>query len=223
MNNAGPTEGVMMQLASLAPAIFGLVGVVVGAVMTFARDLWFQRQRDLKERQYLAIQVSSLLERYVSGCVEVVADNGLYHGQPDENGIYQAQAEEPKFEPELLQVDWKSLPPNLMYEILDFPLLIADVQSFLADVGDMSAPPDYEEWFEERQYQYAYLGLQAASLSERLRNRIGLPSRPRPVTEWDPLQFMAKRRDEIDALRAKMAAMPSPFGSGMVDTAPKVN
>ncbi|RQZ27625.1 hypothetical protein DIE14_10475 [Burkholderia sp. Bp9017] len=212
-----------MQLASLLPAVFGLVGVVVGAIMTFVRDMWFKSRQETRERQYLAIRVTAQLERFSAGCVAVVADDGLYHGQPDENGVHQAQAQEPTFEPEALQVDWKSMPPDLMYEVLSFPSLIERAKSKIEAEGDHASPPEYEEWFQERQYQYAKLGLQAAEISAKLRARIGLPERPAPDARWDPLQFMTQRRAEIDELRAKWASEPLPFGLGSPSAAPESN
>ncbi|KWN75012.1 hypothetical protein WM23_26690 [Burkholderia ubonensis] len=216
--------GGSMLLASLLPAVFGLAGVIVGAVMAFARELWFKRKQEQKDREYLAIRVTLQLERYVAGCTAVVADDGLYHGQPDENGAHQPQVEEPKFEPESLQVEWKSLPQDLMYEVLvEFPFWTERAKSRIDSEGDHAFPPEYEEWFEERQYQYADLGLKAAKLSEKLRMRIGLQSRPAPDADWDPLQFMAQRRAEIEARRAKRAAMPSPFDFAPADSAPKTD
>lgn len=122
-----------MQESSLLPAISGLVGVIVGAVLTALREYFFQRRSDLKDREYLAIQVSCQLERYVAGCVAVVADNGLYHGETDENDEYTAQAIVPKFEPELLKVEWKSLPVKLMHEVLDFPVKAEKANSTIDD------------------------------------------------------------------------------------------
>ncbi|AIO69278.1 hypothetical protein [Burkholderia oklahomensis] len=213
-----------MPYASLLPAVFGIFGVVVGAAMTFARDLWFKSKQDTKEREYLAVRVTSLLERYVAGCVEVVMDDGLHRGEPDEDGVYQAQAEEPKFEPESLPVEWKSLDPGLMYEVLvDFPSRIEHAKACIDNEGEHSFPPEYEEWFEERQYQYADLGRRAVALSVKLRTQAGLPQRPAPAADWNPHQVMANRRDEIDALRAKRAAMPSPFDVTPVDLAPRTD
>jgi hypothetical protein len=190
-------------------AIFGLIGVVVGALLTGLRELWFQRRKDAKEREFLAIQVSGHLERYVSSCADVVADDGLYMGAPNEHGEHEAQALIPTFEPELLKVEWKSLSATMMYEILDLPVRAEEANAYVTGMGEHATPPDYSEWFEERQYQYAMLGLAAADLAARLRSIAGLPPRPARPSGWDPVQFMANRRSEIDQRREKLAEMIS--------------
>jgi hypothetical protein len=186
-------------------AIFGLIGVVVGAFLTailaLARELWIQSRKDAKERECLAIQVSCQLERYVAGCVGVVADDGLYQGQTNEHGEREEQATPPKFEPELLKVEWKSLEVGMMYEILDFPLRAEEAKSYIDSVAEHAFPPDHWEWFEERQYQYAKLGLHAASLAARLRDSAGIPARPATTGPWDPLAFMAERLAKIEIKR----------------------
>jgi hypothetical protein len=189
-------------------AVFGLVGVIIGAILTAAltvlREIWFQRRKDAKDREYLAIQVSGQLERYGAGCVEVVRDYGRYQGQRNAQGECEVQAEEPKFEPELLKVEWKSLPVDLMYEILDFPIRAEEAKRHSDSASEHAFPPDYEDWFVERQYQYAKLGLAASSLAAKLRDNVGLPPRPAPDKYWNPLEFMANRVSEVEQQRKKL-------------------
>jgi hypothetical protein len=64
-------------------AIFGLVDVLLGSSLTVFKDSWFHRRKNRKDAEYLSIQISFELERYVAGCAEVVADDGLCDGQPD--------------------------------------------------------------------------------------------------------------------------------------------
>lgn len=159
-------------------AIFGLVGVVLGALLTVAREWWLQSRKTRKDAEYLSIQVSCELERYVARCAEVVGDNGLCEGQPDEHGCHAIQVEQPKFDPMSLNVEWKSLPAKLMYEILDFPYKneIAN-QSIHMKFEYVASPPDYWEGFEERQFQYATLGIAASQLVTKLRKHVDLPAR----------------------------------------------
>ncbi|CAE6695873.1 MULTISPECIES: hypothetical protein [Paraburkholderia] len=186
-------------------AIFGLVGVIIGAILTatltVVRELWFQRRKDAKDREYLAVQVSGQLERYVAECMEVARDYGLYQGQRNALNECEAQAEEPKFEPELLKVEWKSLPVDLMYEILDFPIRAEEAKRHSDSAYEHAFPPDYEDWFVERQYQYAKLGLAASSLAARLRDNVGLPPRPAPDKYFNPLEFMANRVLQVEQQR----------------------
>jgi hypothetical protein len=98
-------------------AIFGLLGVALGALLTVAKEWWFQRSRNRKDAEYLSIQVSCALEKYVAHCANVVSDDGLSYGQPNKDGYRETQVLPPKFEPESLMVEWMSLPANLMCEL----------------------------------------------------------------------------------------------------------
>lgn len=181
-------------------AIFGLVGVALGAVLAVAREWWFQTRKNKKEAEYLAILVSCELERYAAHCAEVVGDDGLCEGRPDENGYASIQVKAPKFEPQALSVEWKSLPAHLMYEILDFPYKAELAsQSVSAAFEYAATPPDFCEGFEERQLQYACLGIAALKLAAKLCEYVGLPTRD--VGEWNPAEYMERHKADIESRR----------------------
>lgn len=186
-------------------AVFGLIGVLVGSFLAIAKEWYFHSRKDRKDAEYLSIQVSCALERYVARCADVVADDGLCCGQPDEDGYSRIQVSPPTFEPESLKVEWKSLPASLMYEILDFPYK-AEIASQKVDGAFEYAatPPDFDEGFEERQIQYANLGIAASELAAKLRKHVGLP--PREPGEWDPVQYMKEQKSAIELLREKRGA-----------------
>jgi hypothetical protein len=98
-------------------AVFGLLGVVIGSLLTVAKEWWFQNRKSRKDAEYLSIQVSCELERYAARCAEVVADDGLCEGRPDENGYCTPQVTPPEFDPRSFDVEWKALPASLMYEV----------------------------------------------------------------------------------------------------------
>ncbi|MEQ5837783.1 hypothetical protein [Marinobacter sp. NFXS9] len=183
-------------------AIYGLVGVVLGVFLTVAKEWWFQHRKNKKDAQYLSIQVISMLDRYVAGCVEVVGDDGLYHGEPDEEGYSSIQVEVPKFAPEAAAVEWKSLPAELMYEILTFPNNIEVANNRISAAFEYAAsPPDYSEGFEERQLQYSELGIEADNLASKLRQHSDLPKKPK--RDWNPIEYMKNRKAEILKNRAE--------------------
>lgn len=185
---------------SMDAAISGLIGVVVGSVLTVSKEWWFQRKKERKDVEYLAIQVSCRLERYVAGCSEVVGDDG----RPDQDGYYRCQVEEPSFDPELLLVEWKSLPTKLMAEVLDLPYMDEVAKHRVnGTFEEVAFPPDFDEGFEERQYQYATLGIYAAQLAADLRSHVGLPVRR--SEEWDPVAHMKGKRVEIEDRRQARA------------------
>jgi len=186
-------------------AIFGLIGVALGALLTVVREWWFQSRKNKKDAEYLSILVSCELERYAARCAAVVGDDGLCEGQPDERGYSSIQVEAPKFEPHAFSVEWKSLPAHLMYEVLDFPnkAELAS-ESVSAAFEYVASPPDYWEGFEERQLQYACLGLAALKLAEKLLGYVGLP--PRDIGEWNPAEYMEKHRTDIESRRKERAS-----------------
>jgi hypothetical protein len=185
-------------------AVFGLIGVALGALLTVAKDWWFQRRENRKDAEYLAIQVSCALEQYVGRCADVVGDDGLSYGQPDENGYRRIQVATPTFNPELLKVEWKSLPANLMYEVLDFPYK-AEVanQSVVGTFEYEATPPDFDEGFEERQLQFANLGIAASKLAAKLREHVGLPAKC--VGAWDLIGYMEEQKTAIELRRKERA------------------
>lgn len=186
-------------------AIFGLIGVVRSALLTVARKWWFQNRKDKKDAEYLSILVSCELERYAAPCAEVVGDDGLCQGEPDENGCHSIQVAAPKFEPHAFSVEWKSLPALLMYEILDFPYKAELASKSVSAAFEHAAtPPDYSEGFEERQLQYARLGLAALKLAEKLCGYVALP--PRDIGEWNPAEYMERHRSDIESQRKKRAS-----------------
>lgn len=190
-------------------AIFGLVGVALGALLTVVREWWFQSRKNKKDAEYLSILVSCELERYAARCAEVVGDNGLCEGRPDENGYSSIQVETPKFESHAFSVEWKSLPALLMYEVLDFPYKAElAAQSVSAAFEYAATPPDFSEGFEERQLKYACLGLAALELAAKLRGYVGLP--PRDIGKWNTAEYMEQHKADIESLRKERASQYVP-------------
>lgn len=131
-------------------ALIGLIGVVVGVFLTLIKDWWFEYRNRRKNIEFLCIHIVCMLDRYVGGCVDVVNDDGLYLGQHGADGCKHTQATLPKFEPQSIDVEWKSLPANIMYEILNFPNEIEDANFRIeAEYEYAAGPPDFDEFFEE--------------------------------------------------------------------------
>jgi len=185
-------------------ALFGLIGVTLGAALTYLREYVTQQKREKKDAAYLAVVVAGALDRFSAECVRVVADDGLSRGQRDESGFLSAQVKTPTFQPEPLGVDWKSVPADLMYPILDLPYRIEMANRKIHDTAEYQAePPDYDEFFEDRQFEYAVLGLDASALATKLRRHIGFPDRP--TSQWDPLAYMADVKSKIEEAREERA------------------
>lgn len=186
-------------------AIFSLIGVALGGVLTLAREWWFQSRKDQKDAQYLCAVVSCALQSFSDRCADVVGDDGLSDGQPDERGYHQIQVEAPRFTIDGWGVEWKSLPSALMYKVLDFPNQAAEAASSASVAFEYATPPDFSEGFEERQFLFASLGLVASSLAAELREHTCLPALQRPHRQWDPITYMSESKAKIEQRRAERA------------------
>jgi hypothetical protein len=189
--------------------IFGLLGIVLGAALStifaIVRELYAESRSKNKEAEYLAIRMVCIFESFMEGCASVVGDDGLYHGQTDADGYSMIQVPAPQLDIKISDVNWKSFPPELMYEILYFPNLIKDADSFIdATFEHAATPPDYSEGFEERQNQYSKLGLMASELTKKLRTKYKIPKKH--ISSWDIVEYMNAERNKIEQLRSKRAA-----------------
>ena len=74
-----------------------------------------------------------------------------------------------------------------------------------------ATPPDFGEFFEEREDQYSTLGLAASAITEELRVKYGIPRRD--FGEWNPVERLKKAKQELEEYRRKrseiIAASPS--------------
>jgi len=183
-------------------AVFGLVGVFVGAVLTalltWTREVLADRRTRGRAARYLAIRVVCILDKYVERCAEVVSDQG----EPDEQGCLAPQVSSPpppEFPPDL---DWRSIDHALMYRLLSMPNEAEAAASSVAAITEyVAGPPDYAEYFEERQVQYAKLGLAAFVLTEELRKTYGIPALE--FGAWNPVDRLNKARKEVEEERRK--------------------
>ena len=178
----------------------GLVGVIIGFFLTFLKEVWFKRKEKQKELEYLTIRLTCAFDKFIAGCFEVVHDDGLYQGQLDKDGCRHTQAKTPNIEPETLDVNWKVLPSKLMYKVLNFPLEIEHSNGVISSIAEHVAfPPYYEEYFEERHYQYSNLGLIVFEINKELRMLGKLPDKS--FGEWDSPQKMKSLN--VDAIKSK--------------------
>lgn len=141
-----------------------------------------------------------MLDRFLEGCTGVAGDDGLSYGRPNEEWEREFQVSAPDFEVQSLDVDWKSIPAELMYEILSFPDLVSAATHRVSGAFEFADPPDYEEGFEERQYQYAYLGLKASEIANKLRSKYRLPENERG--NWNPAEYRRETQERINKVRA---------------------
>jgi hypothetical protein len=171
------------------------------------KDFISQRSKSKKDVHFLAINIVFALDKYVAGCVEVVGDDGLFCGQRDADGCLRTQVSVPTFDLGFPATELKLLPRQLMYGIMNFPNDIANSNAWINGASEHAFPPDYEEAFEERQYQYAKLGIMALKLASDLRALANLPAKN--SDDWEAASYFEEQKTAIDALREKRRAVNS--------------
>jgi hypothetical protein len=195
-------------IPGLITAVSGLGGVWLGGWLASRRDVMREHERIKKESSYLAILVLAHLDRFANGCMQVAFDDGTREGRPvGGDGEYcSVTVTPPSFDPLGLNVDWKVLPSDLMYEILGLPYKAEQLSSHINGVLEFDDPPDYAEFFEARQYGYAVLGLEVSAIAFHLRKHAGLPIVPSIEGEWNRDDELKKIRDKIERDRSEYQA-----------------
>ena len=195
-------ESPWVQFAS--PAI-GIVGVLVGALMSFVGNALFARQQRLRQARYLAIRVVCALDPFVDTCCDIALDDG----EAGENGETFPSVGSPSLALPT-DVDWKSIEPDLAYRILRLGNQIDEAKQEIRWVADgFSIPPEHSEYFEERWLQYGKLGLTALYLANELREMLKLPQLA--TRGHDPEQLLKDavlKAQQAGKARAKDLVLP---------------
>lgn len=186
---------VNFRMSDWLAAVSGFTGVIVGSGMSWLQATHSQRKSIKAEQVYLAIKISFILDRFVDTCVEVVRDDGTYRGRTDQNGYLSAQVSTPSFDPLTLDVNWKSLPGTLMYELWQLSSKIEDADHYIGYASENANPPDFEEYFEARIEKYSELGLEAIRLTEKLRLLAELPAKS--MSTWSPKEILTEEQSKL--------------------------
>lgn len=202
------TEGVKVvkDSASLWPqvltaaAAFG--GVWYGQWLVTQREKKAATEKLAIERLFIATELVILLEMYAEGCARVATDNG----EPDQDREYIPAENLPELNIMNISGDWRALPSRIMYRIRELPLLQDEACRAIAYADVIPNPPKFEDYFRERQYQFARLGIKAVILAVRLRRANGLPeTRLAGHEEWSAVSVFRKVWRREMPLRAAQA------------------
>jgi hypothetical protein len=191
------------NVSAIISAVSGLAGVGIGAYLTHREEQRKAKIKDERDGSYLAILVSSHLDRFANGCWECALDDGTEYGRPaGEDGRYQVTVAAPQFDPLEIDVEWKVLPKDLMYDILQIPDKRERISNRLVGIAEHDDPYDQGEYFWVRQRDYAELGLHSSSVAKRLRKHAGLPIEEASPGEWNRDVSLQGIIDDIDKKRA---------------------
>ncbi|WP_439070403.1 hypothetical protein ACSJL3_005217 (plasmid) [Serratia nevei] len=207
------TEGV--EIVKDSPDLWPqIITGVLSAGAAFG-DVWYgqwritQREKEAaaaklaSERLFIATELVFLLERFAEGCAQVAADQG----EPDQQGEYSPAVTPPELTVLDVSGDWRPLPPLIMYRIRELPILQSEARRDIAAASEHSWAPYHKDGFQERQYQYARLGLKALILSRRLRKLTGLPDTRLDATEWSAQPVLWKAWQEERNRRSVQARL----------------
>lgn len=183
----------------MTEAIFGLIGVFVGSGIAWFQSYWLDKRTANRNAKYLAIRIVCILDKYLEDCVSVVKDDGLSYGQRTIEGYLEPQvkAPGPPVYPE--DVDWKSIHHELMFQLLSLPSEVTDGERVIKAALEITGPPNFEEWFEERRFYYSQFGLMADKLSNDLCEKYGI--RKKRYNDWDPIEDLKHELDKVNVKR----------------------
>jgi hypothetical protein len=185
----------------MSEAAIGFIGVIIGALLAPGID-WFRSWRSAKKNaRYLAIRVICILDEFVGKCVEVVGDDG----DRDNEGYYNYNSKLPTIDSFPENLEWKSIHHKMMYRILILPSKIKDAFNHIDFACDHYISPPYDDLGPERQYEFAVLGLYAATLALDLRKSYGMPFEEKSQNnpDWDVFKYLRDKKEKIEASRKK--------------------
>jgi hypothetical protein len=161
------------------------------------------------------VQVGPKLLQFAETCLSVGYDDGYDEGRPaGPGGIAEATVHVDPFNRDEIQgVDWQSLPPVLMVDVLTFEQKHQAIGVELSDWHTYYDPPDHPKYFSDRQWLYVGLGIDALELGVRLFKETGHTSNlPGAAELLERLQArkgeLVKERQEV---AQRIAAYQPPF------------
>lgn len=163
----------------------GLIGVFVGSILTVLKDIFNDYWKKNAHAKYIATRSICILDEFMDLCILVADDDGYL--DPDIDGSPSTNTKLPNINFSNLNVNWESLPVDLMYEILSFHSYI-DATNRNIDFFGYNIASDVNEIIQTRRYQYAILGLKAFNLSSKLRFKYKIPSKE--YKNWNPVQHL---------------------------------
>jgi hypothetical protein len=150
-------------------AIFGFIGVLLGSTLPLISQWLSERVQRTRHARYLAIRVICVLEQFINECSHVVNDDGLRMGQRDKYDCLHEQVDNPAPPVYPSDVDWKSIDHATMFDLLAFPNKVEAGRQAVFFMRDFADPPDYEEYYDERQLRYSELGLKAGAIVSHIK------------------------------------------------------
>jgi hypothetical protein len=188
--------------------IAAIVGLWIASRLTEKREGKKENVRIDKEAIYIAILLTAHLDKVITSCIQVAFDDGTSEGQPagGDRETYQATTSTPEFDPLNIECDWRVLPTDLMQGVLELSHKIERLNSKHAIIAEAEGPPDYGDYFETRQYDFAQLGLETAKLMSDLRTHAGIPFKELEDGDWSRNEMLTDKMETIEEARREYEA-----------------
>ena len=194
-------------MSEAVSAVIGLVGVAVGAGITWWQATSERSREKRADAQYLAIRVVCILDKYVVDCA-TACDDRTEMDEPGINVWVSAPAAALADYP--VDVDWRCIESGLMFDILSLPRDELLAKNWLAGYEEATGCL-IDEFAVERAKRYGGLGLEAAALAERLRTAYSIPAIKHG--EWKPVEHIKlyfKEQEKLAQARAEAFAKLDP-------------
>jgi hypothetical protein len=168
------TQGIM-----IIGAIVALVGVAAGwaiaSVPRFSAQRRINSARKAGAARDLAMRAVLALDDFAGACHATAHDSPEFN--PADAGDFIFHVDDPTL---ILpkDVDWSIIDPALADDIIWLPNRLRNTIDALESLE--LSPPDFSDYFEHRQEDFAKLGLRALDLIDRLCAEYGLPQPERP-------------------------------------------
>ncbi|MBW4204093.1 hypothetical protein JW319_22310 [Enterobacter cloacae subsp. cloacae] len=140
------------------------------------------------ERHFIATELVFVLERFAESCSYVASDTG--EDNTDPQPTREPTVDYPELSFSDVSGDWRVLDTRLMYRIRELPVLQMEANKAIANIGEGDNYGSRREYFRERWYRYAGLGLKAIIQARRLRRMAGFPDTTLARTHWSALYVM---------------------------------
>lgn len=196
--NQGP--GIWGNVATgLITAGAAIVAVMLTHRFTLKREKQASEDKQKRERYFIATELVFMLEQFAENCASVARDNGSDHEH-----AFAPSHPLPELDYEAVTGDWRTLPVRLMYQLRELPVLKSESDRTIASADFIG--PEYDEFFEARQYEYTRLGLKAVILARRLRKLTGFPDSRLNATPWSAQRVLweewrrERKRRSVQAL-----------------------
>ena len=182
-------------VTGLLTGVIALAGIWLTHRLTQEREKRALKEKLARERYFIATDLVFMLERYAEGCARIVTDYGK--DNDDRQPEREAMPDYPDLNLTNVSGDWRTLDQHVLYRIRELPVLQNEARGAIAHAAQIPAPPSHEEYFRERQYQFARLGIRAVTIAVRLRREAGLPETRLKGHEWSAVsKFLEVLRRE---------------------------